>query len=123
MVMDLISGIVVVSSTFLISLALAALFTGLASKEIVKTGKDGGVRNIDVLEWLVYSRARLIFASLFIVYAVAMTDIFVIAQQPTLAFLNLAAGIALVAMHLFAVSPRKTGQKVTDESGREDWNR
>jgi len=123
MVMDLISGIVVITSTFLVALALTALFTGLASKEIVKTGKDGGIGNVDVLEWLVYSRVRLIFASLFVVYAVAMTDVFVIAQQPTLAFLNLVAGIALVAVHLFAVAPRKVGKKVADESGREDWNR
>lgn len=123
MVMDLISGIVVTTSIFLLSLALAALFSGLASKEVVKTGKDGSLRNVDALEWLVYSRARVIFASLFVVYTVAMTDIFVIAQQPTLAFLNLAAGIGLVAVQFLAVSPRKPSDKAPDESGREDWNR
>ncbi|MCL5960222.1 MAG: hypothetical protein M1358_13080 [Chloroflexi bacterium] len=123
MVMDLISGIVVVSSVFLLSLALGALFLGMASRELVKSGKDGGLKNIDSLEWLVSSRSRVIFASLFIVYTVAMTDIFVIAQQPTLAFLNFAAGIALVGMQFVAVSKWNPVPKPADDSGRDDWKR
>lgn len=123
MAMDLISGIVIVTSVFLVSLSLAALFTGLATREAVRTGKDGAVGNVDGLEWLVTSRARVLYASLFVVYTLVMTEIFVISQQTTLAFLSFAAGAALVAVQFIAVPPHGASVKPSDQSGRDDWNR
>ncbi len=88
--MDLISGVVTVTSVFLISTAIVA--RPLLSMNPA-AGDDG-----DVNEPRVHRRARSALVPLLVGLFVGLADVFVTAQLPAVAFINLIIGAATVAV-------------------------
>jgi hypothetical protein len=105
--MDLIAGVVVVTSVFLIATAIVArpLLTSAL-------GNGGDAADIDLR---VQRRARSALVPLLVGFFIGLADVFVTAQQPAVAFINLIVGAATVAIVYDTARTRRAADS------REGW--
>jgi hypothetical protein len=88
--MDLIGGVVVVTSVFLVATAIVA--------RPLLTSALGNGDDAQVIDPRVQRRARSALVPLLVGFFVGLADVFVTAQQPAVAFINLVVGAAVVAI-------------------------
>jgi hypothetical protein len=98
--MDLIGGVVVVTSVFLVATAVVA--------RPLLTSALGNDDNADVIDPRVQRRARSALVPLLVGLFVGLADVFVTAQQPAVAFVNLIVGAATIAIVYDAARTRRT---------------
>ncbi len=108
--MDIISGIVVATSVFMVAMALVVLF--------VRMPMGAGGRGAEAETRAVAQR---VMATSLVVYFVAVLDLLLIAQQAGLALGTFVVG--LVVLVVFYVEPalRARGTQASDES--ESWDK
>ena len=106
--MDLISGIAIVTAFFLISIAIVA-------HSVARVPLPGADDNYNLIEQLVHRRSRTTFTTLLIGFFVGLADVLVAAGLPTIAFMNVVVGAAVVAI-LFSTSRHA-------QSDDEQWRR
>ncbi len=107
--MDLIGGIVVVTSAFLIASAAVGLrATGAPWPD--------DERRHDVVETALQQRLRPVFATLLIAYFLGIADLFVTAQLPAVAFVNLIVGAGALAV--LVATPRQRPRPTDEETWR-----
>jgi hypothetical protein len=104
--MDLIAGLVVVSSVFMVATAVVA--HPLISSP-PKENDDG-----EVAERKVQRRAKSALIPLLIGFFVGIADILVTAQLPAVAFVNLIIGAGVVAIVYDVSKPRRHGSSDTE---------
>jgi hypothetical protein len=88
--MDLIGGVVVVTSVFLIATAVVA-------RPLLTTALGNG-EDANEIDPRLQRRARSALVPLLVGFFVGLADVFVTAQQPAVAFVNLVVGGAIIAV-------------------------
>lgn len=106
--MDLISGTVVLTSVFLLAVALASNWISRAPWPT-----DGAAHQM--IEHVMNRRSRTMIITLLIGYFVGIADVLVSAQLPAIAFINIVIGAGTIAV-LYDVSNRRGGGE--DENWR-----
>jgi hypothetical protein len=99
--MDLIGGVVVVTSVFLIATAVVA--------RPLLTSALGNGEDATEIDQRVQRRARSAMVPLLVGLFVGLADVFVTAQQPAVAFVNLIVGAATVAIVYDTARNRRAG--------------
>jgi hypothetical protein len=109
--MDLIGGVVVVTSVFLVATAVVA-------RPLLTTALGNGEDAAEI-DPRVQRRARSALVPLLVGLFVGLADVFVTAQQPAVAFVNLIVGAATVAIVYDTAKSRRTinAGEQWDESG------
>ena len=108
--MDLIGGIVVITSVFMVGVALVAF-------RLVGTAASGSDRHGQTVETALHRRGQVAVVPLLIGFFIGTSDVFVTAQLPAIAFVNLMIGAAVVGI-LVSGSSRASGQVAEDEQWR-----
>ncbi len=109
--MDIISGEVLVTSTFMLALALTALVAG-------RSMRDSDAPAADRMMGL----ARLVLSTLVVVYFVATTHLLLIAQQISLALGNFVIAVLLLAV-LYGEGLPRVGRRARGDGEGDNWNR
>lgn len=106
--MDLIGGIVIATSVFILSMALVTLFVRLPAGE-------HSIRQVTVGNKL----TQKVMAVSLVVYFVAVVNLLLIAQQVNLALGSFVVGIVLLVVYHVEPALRTRGSQAADES--ESW--
>lgn len=104
--MDIISGIVTITSAFIIGMAGVAL---AAPRLLAEATRDNQTITSRVL------------ATVLVVYFVAVIDLLLIAQQVSLALGSFVVGLVLIVM--FYIEPAIRGQRTGGSQEGEDWRK
>lgn len=110
MTMDLISGLAVIASVFMLACALVAVVSRRPAGE---PGYSGGLDAVGL--------ASRVLATLVIVFFITTADLLLIAQQVSLALGTFVVGILLVVV-LYLEPSMKAGRGPAEE-GKEGWRR
>lgn len=110
MAMDIISGMVVVTSVLILGIAL----TGIAA---VRSGREASTNES---QHEIFAGMRGIQGTLVVVYFVATTHLLLIAQQLSLALGNFVVGLILIVVQF--VEPTIRGGR-RPSGDRDDWRR
>ncbi|TAK31342.1 MAG: hypothetical protein EPO21_17755 [Chloroflexota bacterium] len=102
--MDIISGVTIVSASFLFAASLVALFLGRSGSSRVGHGRAMGV-----------------LGTMVVVYFVAITHLLLIAQQVSLALGNFVVGVVLVVVLYLEPGVSQAGD--SGDSDHENWRR
>jgi hypothetical protein len=109
--MDLIGGIVVITSVFMVGVALVAF-------RLVGTAASGPDREGHAVENALHRRGQLAVLPLLIGFFIGTSDVFVTAQLPAIAFVNLMIGAAVIGILVSGSS-----RAVSKASDEEQWRR
>jgi hypothetical protein len=104
--MDIISGIVTITSAFILGMAGVILAAPKLLAEIPRDSQSITTR---------------VLATVLVVYFVAVIDLLLIAQQVSLALGSFVVGLVLLVM--FYVEPALRGQRSGAAQEREDWRK
>jgi hypothetical protein len=107
MSMDLIAGTIILTSVFLVVVGVTTLGAGRLGDDMVS--RSEGAR-----------RRKLVLMTMLIVYFLGITNVFIITQQHTLAFLNIGVGIVLAGFQFFSGASPATESDVTPATRPEE---
>jgi hypothetical protein len=105
--MDLMAGTIILTSVFLVVVGLTTLGVGRFADDVAS--RSEGAR-----------RQKMVLIIMLIVYFLGITNVLIITQQHTLAFVNIAVGIVLAGFQFFSGAAAATESDVNPATRTEE---